>query len=411
MKLGYFIGMAAITLIVSFPVAAQKRKTGSAAPRPAARATSQKFEDLKTRADQARESGSLVQAIPLYRQALAVQPNWTEGWWYLATLLYDRDEYAEAARAFRQTSILQPKVGTPLVMLGLCEFRLSDYDNALKHITEGRKVGVSDNPEISQVMRYHEGLLLLLKGDFESAESRFNALSYENVNSEDLIMAHGLASLRLSLIPAKVPADYRDRDLIRRAGFAAHLVGQINMADAQNEYDRLVADYPKSANVQYAYGKYLLKQRNDDGAIAAFEKEIENSPNHALARLQLAYIRLRNKEPEAGLKLAQEAVVLNPRQPQGHYILGRIFFDLGQNQKAISELEVARRMAPNEPRFHFALSRAYDKAGRKAEAEIARETFTRLNKQIEDARTQGAQRGEVIEETPEKPKPEGNRQD
>jgi predicted Zn-dependent protease len=255
-------------------------------------------------------------------------------------------------------------------------------------------------------MNFHEGQLMLLKGEFETAQNIFSAMSYDNLNHEDLIIAHGLASLRLAMVPAQVKPDYRDRELIRRAGFAEHQVAQRNISDAQNEYERLASDYPQAPGVQYAYGRYLLNQRNDEGAIAAFQREIENSPKHALARLQIAYIRLRNKETADGLSIAQEAVNLNPRLALGRYILGRLYFDEGDNAKAIVELEAARRLAPNEARIYFALSRAYGKAGRKLESEQARETFARLNKQAEDAAAQGITRGDAIDENQEKPKPD-----
>src|SRR4030095_8928690 len=156
------------------------------------------------------------------------------------------------------------------------------------------------------------------------------------------------------------------------------------------------ADFPKAPGVQYAYGRYLVKQRDDDGAIAAFRREIENSPTHALARLQIPLINLRKKEPAAGLALAKEAVTLYPRLPMGHYILGRIYYETGETAEAVRELEEARRLAPNEPRTHFTLSRAYAKAGRAAEAEQARETFARLHKMAEDSAAQGVARGEAI---------------
>ena len=372
---------------------------------PAASAPQQSFEQLKELADGAREGGRLEEAIRLYRRALARRPNWGEGWWSLATVLYDRDQFADAARAFRQTTVLQPNVGAPWAMLGLCEFRLGDYDSALKHIRLGRQAGIGDNQELGRVMRYHEGLLLLRKGDFETAQNIFGALSYDNMNHEDVIIAHGLASLRIVMLPSQVTQEYRDRELIRRAGFAEHLSAQTNVGDAQREYERLVADFPTAPNTQYAYGKYLLKQRDDEAAIAAFQREIENSPNHALARLQIAYIRLRNKDAEAGLKLAEEAARLNPRLPLGHYILGRILFETGEVGKATEELEVARRLSPNEPRVHFALARAYAKAGRKEEAQQAREIFARLSKAAEEAGARGDARGEAIEERSEKSKP------
>jgi tetratricopeptide (TPR) repeat protein len=399
----FVVFVALLCLLLSFPAEAQRRQT-----RPAAQAskTEVNFDQLKAQADKAREAGRLEDAIELYRKAVTAKPNSVEAWWYLATLLYDRDRYAEAIPAFKRVTALQPQAGAPFAMLGLCEFRVGDYDNALGHIRQGRQIGIGNNRDLDMAMRYHEGMLLLLKGDFETAQNLFGGLSYENVNREDLIIAHGLAVLRLPMIPSQTPPNYRDRELIRRAGFAEHLAAQKNQGDAAQEYERLVADFPKTPGVQYAYGRYLLTQRNDEGAIAAFKKEIENSPNHALARLQIAYIHLRNKEAEAGLKFAQEAVELHARLALGRYILGRILFELGENTKAIEELETARRLAPNEPRVHFTLSRAYAKAGRKAEADQARETFARLNKIAEEAATKGFIRGEAIDENAEKGRPD-----
>jgi len=399
-----------IALFLYFPAQAQQRRARHAAqPNKAPAKTQANFDQLKAQADEAREAGRLEDAIELYRKAVAAKPNWVEGWWYLATLLYDRDRYAEAVPAFKRVTALQPQAGAPFVMLGLCEFKVGDYDNSLGHIHKGQQMGVGANQDLSIAMRYHLGMLLLLKGDFETAQNIFGALSYENLNREDLIIAHGLAALRLPMLPSQVTPDYRDREIIRRAGYAEHQAAQKNQGDARQEYERLAADYPKAPGVQYAYGRYLLTQRNDEAAIAAFKKEIENSPNHALARLQIAYVSLRNKEAEAGLKFAQEAVELHTRLALGHYVLGRIHFEMGENAKAVEELETARRLAPNEPRVHFTLSRAYARTGRKAEADQARETFARLNKIAEEAAAKGFVRGEAIDENSEKAKPDSPR--
>jgi tetratricopeptide (TPR) repeat protein len=399
-----------IALLFYFPAQAQRRQARPAAQPDKTQAKTQvNFAQLKAQADEAREAGRLEDAVELYRKAVASKPNSVECWWYLATLLYDRDRYAEAVPAFKRVSELQPQAGAPFVMLGLCEFRVGNYDNALGRIRQGRQIGLGNNHDLDMAMRYHEGMLLLLKGDFETAQTIFDGLSFENVSREDLIIAHGLAVLRLPMIPSQVAPGYRDREMIRRAGFAEHLSAQANQGDARREYERLAADYPKAPGAQYACGRYLLTQRDDEGAIAAFKKEIENSPNHALARLQIAYIHMRNKEAEAGLKFAQEAVDLYARLPLGHYVLGRILFEMGENTKAVEELETARRLAPNEPRVHFTLSRAYARAGRKADADQARETFARLNKIAEEATAKGFVRGEAIDENPEKAKPDSPR--
>jgi tetratricopeptide (TPR) repeat protein len=365
------------------------------------------FEKLAIQANKAREAGKLEEAITLYQQAISLNPKWNEGWWYLATLQYEKDNYVEAAKAFNNSAALNPKVGAPPIMLGLCQFRLGDYDNALANIQIGGKLGIGDNKELYRVMRFHEGMLLGLKSEFERAQKIFEALSYDNVNNEQLFIALGLAILRIPAIPAQIGLTHKDRAMIRQAGYAAHLVAQINMSDGRREYERLATDFAKAPGVQYAYGRFLLyKQHDDDGALAAFHGELENSPDHALVRLHIAYIKLSNKDPENGIKLAEEAVKLNPRFVLGHYILGRLNLDLGETDKAIKELEISQKMAPEESKIYFSLARAYAKAGRKADAEKARATFVRLNAVEEAAAAQGQVQASPIEEAdPAKPNP------
>jgi tetratricopeptide (TPR) repeat protein len=379
----------------SDPVIASSSTQAPAAPQQRS-ISQQEFDTLAAEADVAREADRIDDAIALYRKGVSARPQWGEGWWYLATLYYDRNNYAEAARAFAQTTKLQPQAGAPWAMLGLCEFQLERYDDALAHIQQGRTLGVGDNVELTRVMRYHEGILSTYKGEFERAQQTLGTLSFEGMKSEDLIIGLGLAVLRMAMLPKQVDANYRDRAAIRRAGMAEHFSAQKNVADATREYELLAKDYPTFPNAQYAYGRFLLGNRDDEGAIAAFERELKNSPKHALARVQIAYVKLRNKEASAGLPLAEEAVKLYPRLPLGHYVLGRLLFDAGQNARAIEELELAARMVPSEPKIYFALTRAYAKANRKADADRARETFTRLNQQAEAAAGRGEPTGSAI---------------
>ncbi len=388
----------ALGLSVFSPAFAQRAKAPQRAKPATPTAQSPAFEKISAEANQQREAGNFDEAIKLYQQGVAAKPRWEEGWWYLATLLYERDRYEEAVKAFSRVAALQPKVGAPVAMQGLCEYKLGRYDDAFLHLQQGRQRGIGDNKDLARVMRFHEATLFLLRGDFETAQRAFHSLAAEGSNTQDLMIGLGLSILRISALPKQIDLNHRDRELIRRAGLAQHYHAQLNAADSRIEFERLVKDYPKTPNVQYAFGRFLIDTRDDDEAIKAFEHEIENSPSHALARLQIAYIRLRNKDPEAGIKLAEEAVRLTPRLPLGHYVLGRCLFETGKNNLAIEELEIAQRMAPSEARVYYVLSRAYAKANRKEDSERARETFARLNKANEDAAQRGDQRGDAIEE-------------
>jgi tetratricopeptide (TPR) repeat protein len=349
---------------------------------PAQTRSSQDFDKLAAQAAQAREANRVDEAISLYRETVRLRPKWDEGWFYLGTLLHERDKHADAAQAFKAVTEINPKVGTAWVMLGLSEFKLGRYDDALKHIQQGRQLGIIDNPNLRNVMLYHEGLLLLDKEDFEGAQKTLGSLSREGVENEDMIAALGLAVLRVR--PSNLPsADSTTQMAVGRAGQAEHFAVQKRFAEARNEYDRLVADFPELSNVQYAYGRFLLIGNDDEKAISAFQREIENSPGHLPARLMIADLKLKLRDAAGGMPYAEEAVKLNPRLPLAHYLLGALLLEAGQAARAIVELETAQRLLPNEPKIYFAMGRAYARANRKEDAERARAAFERLNKKEE----------------------------
>ncbi|HVF27930.1 MAG TPA: tetratricopeptide repeat protein [Pyrinomonadaceae bacterium] len=342
--------------------------------------TPKEFDRVAAQAEQARNANRIQEAIELYRKALSLRPSWAEGWFNLGTLLYDRDAYAEATQAFTRATALSPKIGTAWVMLGLCEFKLERYDEALKHIQRGRRLGTSAEPQFRQVMLYHEGLLLIGKGEFRGAQETLGLMSREGVESEELIVALGLSVLNIRFSDL-LAGDSTLRELVRRAGRAEHLSAQKKFDEAMGEYERMATDFPKAPNVQHAYGRFLLASNQDEKAIEAFKREIENAPTHLLARLLIADTKLRLRDYAGGLPYAEEAVKLRPQLPLAHYLLGSLLLDTGQTARAIAELETARTGLPNEAKIHYALGRAYARAGRKAEAEQARAAFARLNKQ------------------------------
>jgi len=320
-------------------------------------APSQNFDGVAAQAEQARAANRIEEAVKLYREALSLRPRWAEGWFNLGTLLYDRDSYDEAAQAFKGATELNPKVGTAWVMLGLCEFKLERYDEALKHIQHGRQLGTSAEPQFRQVMIYHEGLLLIGKGEFRGAQETLGLMSREGVESDELIVALGLSVLNIRFSDL-LAGDSTLRELVRRAGRAEHLSAQKKFDEALDEYYALATDFPKAPNVQHAYGRFLLISNQDEKAIEAFKREIENTPNHLLARLLIADTKLRLRDYAGGLPYAEEAVKLRPQLPLAHYLLGSLLLDTGQTARAITELETARTGLPNEPKIFYALGRA-----------------------------------------------------
>ncbi len=349
----------------------------SAAQEPPPAATT--FETLSASADKARDSERLDEAIPLYEKALALRPDWAAGWWSLGTIQYDRSDYASAARAFEKVVALDPKAGTALAMLGLCEFELGREDSALMHLQESRNVGVAKDPQMRQVMFFHEGVLLQRKGRFEAAHEALASLCLSGVQSPDVMQALGLAALRLR-DKNPPPEGTTKAKIIERIGRAECLAGQKKVDEARAEYEAVVSTNPTFPNIHYAYGKFLLDSSDIKKGVEQLEQEIRNDPGHVIARLQIAAAWYKVNSA-AGLPYAEAAVKLDPKYPFGHYLLGLLLLDTDNFQQAIPELETAARDYPAEAQVFFALGSAYSRAGRTEDAARARATFLKLKQE------------------------------
>jgi predicted Zn-dependent protease len=335
------------------------------------------FEQLTKRAAEAREAEKLDDAIKLYQQAVRQKPNWLEGWWSLGTIYYQLDRYSEGRDAFKRLVTLEPKGGVGWAFLGLCEYQLKDYANALPHLLRGRELGLGKATEIAAVAFYHTGILLNRAEQFELAFAVLEQAAKLQSESPALFQAIGLTLLRQSYLPTETPP--AKREVVLKTGRAGFFMAADQRNQAAQEFNELLAAFPTEPNVHYAHGIFLMRDSPDEG-VKAFERELQLSPQHVFARLQIAFEAIKRNDPAMGLARAEEAVKLAPNLFAGHNALGRILLELGQTERAIQELEIGIKQAPDSPEMHFALARAYSKAGRKVEADRARAEFMRLDK-------------------------------
>ena len=316
------------------------------------------------------------EALDLYHRALAIRPSWAEGWWSLGTIEYDRDHYSEAAKALGQLVKLQPNNGTAQAMLGLSEFELGHDDAALNHIRKGKSLGLQNNPDLWNVVLFHEGTLLQRKSSFQAAQDTLEDLSLRAGCNDNLAAILGMTMLRMNA-KQPPPPDSRDGNVVLRVGRAQCLAGQKKYDEARPEFEAVVRDNPKYPNVHYAFGLFLFQIHDVAPGVEQLKQEIANDPSNVIARLRIAAAEYK-QDSAAGLPFAEEAVKLDPQQPFAHMLLGLLRLDTDDYLNAIPELEQARKSLPNEPKVYAALGTAYSRAGRKQEAVRARQAFARL---------------------------------
>jgi tetratricopeptide (TPR) repeat protein len=382
------VAVAAFLIATSFVVkGSQTLAQSQPSPARASATGSKTFEPLAKSADEARDAGKLDEAVKIYRRALTVNPRWAEGWWSLGTLYYDGDRYAEADLAFGKVVALDPKQGTARAMLGLCEFELGQPDRALKDIEASKTLGVLEDKQLRDVVAYHEGVLLQRAGHFEAAKAALTSLCMNGVRSSEVAGTFGMVALRMRNAAPPDPSTEAGQ-VVQHAGRGACLDGAKEYEAAKKEFDQVIAQAPHFPLVHYAYGCALIDARDVPGAIKEFEAEIAEQPKSVLPRLHIAVAEYK-VDSAAGLKFAEEAVQLEPDLPLGHYLLGLLLLDTGAYERAVPELEIARKAFPQEGRIDLSLATAYAHVGRPQDAARARAEFAR-KKQAEQAAAEGA---------------------
>lgn len=367
------------------------KKTTTLTPAKAAQ-----FKTLSTQAEAARQAGHLDEAVPLYRQALAIKPVWVEGLWALGTSLYELEQFDAAREAFRRYLAIDEKNGTGWALKGLCEYRLKDYDSALSDLLQGRARGVTGGQQVAEVARYHTAVLSSRVERYEQALSILSDFALEGNEAPRVIEAMGIATLRLPMLPEELPGE--KREIVMMAGRARYFQAARMGAAAQNAFEELINRFPETAYVHYSFGVYLLSEQ-PDAAIEEFKRELKVAPQNMWAKTQIAFALIRRGDFEAAKPWAQEAVTAAPTEFVARNALGQVLLETGDVDGAIRELETGVKLASDSPAMHFALARAYRRAGRTADADREQAEFTRLDRLLRTARTGTASVGGIDSDT------------
>jgi len=334
---------------------------------------SEQFEDLARRAQAALDSRP-EEAIKLYKQALAMRPDWPEGWLYMGGALYQVGRYAEATDALRKGVGLAPVFANGWALLGLSESQLDDQDQALADIRKGEELGLGGNVPFETAVRVRASQLLIRSSAFDEAIAQLQPLSRYPDNPPPVEEAMGLCALAS---PDDIgPLTPQRRSVVALAGKAAWSFATQHPEAAAAAYRQLLAQYSTEPGVHYAYGLFLMETDIKE-ALAEFQREVQNNPKHWPAMLVMASLEIRQGTPEAAIEAVQAAMKAAPARYRWlcHLNLGRAHLDAHHTAAAITELQTAVRQMPSSASAHYFLAEAYRGAGRTADADKEKAEF------------------------------------
>lgn len=342
--------LAIVVLLMLAVAVGQKEATGT-------------FEQLSSQAEEAYKANRLEEAADLYNRAVKLHPDWTEGWWALGMVQYERDHYPECNQALTRMVKLDASAVPGWALLGLCEFRTKDYDDSFKHLKQAHMlvpVRQSGGP-LMDMADFHLAQLLIRQGAFEVAQEVLLRVALSVRTNPEMSFAAGLAGLRMAILPSDVPDN--QRELVTMAGKAFWDLATQPPEQAEADFKALVSKYPNVPNVHYFYGTYLASHHPEQCS-AEFLDELRVSPESVPARVQLALRYIVERKLDDSLKLAREAVHLSPDSVGSQLVLAEALRARGDDEGALAAYLQAKQLDPASPKIRLYLVNAYRALGR-----------------------------------------------
>ena len=363
----------------------------------------------------------LASARAWYRTAQALEPR-TLAWPYLTAVTFAAEGYPAAAiPLFRQALDIDPAYAP--ARLGLADALRDSGDSGAS--AKQYTALLEDFPELAAA-HYGLGQIASKSGDPSAAAARYEraielapqfgaahyalALAYRDLGKTDLARAH-LERHRQWGTRRPAPADpvldrvaalkQTARDLLADAAAAAeqgrletsiarHLeVIETDPDAAAQAHVNLIALYGRTghsqkaeahyraalalgsslADAHYNYGVLLAAGKRDREAIDAFTRALDVNPFHAQAHYNLGSLLARQRRFEEAASHFTQALANDPAHRGARFNLGRTLAALGRPREAIAQFE--RLLGTNDddmPRVALELATAWVAAGDVAKA-------------------------------------------
>lgn len=335
------------------------------------------FEDLSSRARQAYEANHTDEAVDLYSRAVKIKPDWTQGWWAIGMIEYQRDHYAACRDALIRMVALDATAAPGLALLGLCEFRTKQYEASFEHLKKAHMlVSVRQGGgELLDMADYHLALLLTRQGAFEVAQEVLVRVALKVRSNPEMEFSAGLTVLRMAILPSEVPPN--QREVVTMAGKAFWDLVTTEPAVTEADFHLLVTKYPKFPNVHYFYGTYLAAH-DPEKCVPEFLEELKVTPDSVPARVQLVLRYKVEGKLEEAMKMAREAVALSPDSVGAQLALADTLRAQGDDEDALPVFLLARKLDPVSPKIRLYLVNVYRALGRMEDMRREQSEYERL---------------------------------
>ena len=149
----------------------------------------------------------------------------------------------------------------------------------------------------------------------------------------------------------------------------ATLIGKYgNESGALKRMEARLREDPEDPIANYGYALVLARVGRRPEAIDHFMKALEKKALNPNILGELGRVYFQEGENEKAMRLLESAVAMGPADPDAMFFLGRTYLELDQNEKAVGILEPLVEKYPDFTDAHYFLGTAHGKQGNMADA-------------------------------------------
>jgi len=335
------------------------------------------------------QQGKDAEAEVAWRAFLASQPSNPEAYAHLGFLEARQQHYLEAIPLYRKALALNPAMPGLRLNLGLAFFKAGELKQAIQIFEPLRK---SEPPSSAEAQRLTTLIGLAYYGLQEYAAAvpdlkEATASDPQNLPFRLVLAQSCLASKQFQCVLdvyheiLTLNAESAEADML-----AGEALDEMNdHAGATQQFRAAVKANPKEPNVHFGLGYLLWTQGQYEEAAQEFQAELANVPNHVQAMAYLADANVRMNRLDAALPLIERTIRIDPGMEMAHLDLGILYANAGHRDDSLRELKVAAKLNPNDVNVHWRLARLYQAMGRKDEATAEFQKTRSLTKAANDS--------------------------
>ena len=170
-----------------------------------------------------------------------------------------------------------------------------------------------------------------------------------------------IAELELA-VPEEKPGSPEFQESVLALGQSYFLLSQ--SAKAIPWLERI----PTSTEANYMLGYAYLQSNQSDRAVSAFSRLFGVASSSAAGHLMAAQMMLKKDFDKEAAREASEALKLDARIPEAHFLLGEILIFRGQFAEAIAEIRNELSLNPNLAKAWYRLGDAYTRQSQWSDA-------------------------------------------